>query len=227
MSDPIHIPLDDDDTDYLVEPPIVDLLYFEPTDNSYIVTFVPEQAVSPKRPEGGRIQDTSADGRRIAAWLDQLGILLGLGAAIHKIVHRGDGDFGLSTSTGSVRALSSPELTVGTAQHVYVALQDIAQTAQIAFLSARLPQSHVNTLRPRVLRAETRDGRLLRGAAEGNNASWMCACGYTVPLLGTTRPAAGDTPCPKCGRVYRVYPFPHSGEKVDAVKEIEPNKASA
>jgi hypothetical protein len=72
-----------------------------------------------------------------------------------------------------------------------------------------------------------RSGHVLRGAAEGDNVSWMCVCGYKLPLLGTTRAGAPDTRCPNCTRLYRVLPFPHKGQEVESVQEIEPLKVTA
>lgn len=37
----------------------------------------------------------------------------------------------------------------------------------------------------------------------GNNAAWMCVCGYRLPLIWTARPNAKKyTICPECKRHY-------------------------
>lgn len=45
---------------------------------------------------------------------------------------------------------------------------------------------------------------ILGASSYGNNAAWMCPCGYTLPLIGTTRPGQTDRDCPACGAMYRV-----------------------
>jgi hypothetical protein len=227
MAENIEISLDDEG-DHVVDPPIIDLLYHEPAGGTFVVTFLPEEAVSQKRTESIHISDSSSEGKRIETWLSQLGELLRLPGPVAKVFHRGGGDFGFYAQDDAEPTLSSPELSNENTQAAYVALQDIAQIAQIAFLMSRRPSADdLNTLQPRPIAVELRNGRVLRGSAEGNNASWLCICRFKTPLLGTTRVGAGDTRCPNCGRIYRVFPYPHSGKPVSGVKEIESAKATA
>jgi hypothetical protein len=229
MSEATDIPVDQvaAGNGHLVDPPIIDLLYFEPEEQAYIVTFIPEPAVSRERTESVHIGDTSPDGKRIAVWLRELGRLFGLEGAVRKLFHRGAGDFGFYGDGASEATLSDSRSSNAATQQAYVALQDMAQCAQIAFLlSRRPPANRLKTIQPRPIAVELRDRQVLTGSAEGNNASWLCVCGYRAPLLGTTRTGAGDTRCPNCGRVYRVYPFPHRGQKVSGVKEVEPARAT-
>jgi hypothetical protein len=208
-------------------PPIIDLLYYEPAERAYIITFIPEEAVSRERTESVQISATSADGRRIGTWLEELGRVLGLPGSVRKLFHRGGGDFGFYGPGDSEASLPQAHPSAPASQPVYVALQDLAQAAQTAFLlSRRPPADDLTTLQPRAIAVELRGGQVLSGSAEGNNASWLCACGYRTPLLGTTRSGAGDTRCPNCGRVYRVHPYPHRGQKVTGVKEVEPARAT-
>jgi len=44
MSNPIEIDLDS--SDRLVDPPIVDLVYLEPLTDHFVITFIPQDAVS-------------------------------------------------------------------------------------------------------------------------------------------------------------------------------------
>ena len=60
------------------------------------------------------------------------------------------------------------------------------------------------------------DGAKATARAEGNNASWHCPRGQTLPLLGRCYFQFGHdchTVCPGCGRFYRV--------KGDAKKRAE------
>jgi hypothetical protein len=210
-----------------VDPPVIDLLYYEPEERAYIITFIPEEAVSRERTESVQIAESSPDGRRIGTWLEELGRVLGLPGTVRKLFHRGDCEFGFYGPGDSESSLPQAHSSALDSQSVYVALQDLAQAAQTAFLlSRRPPADDLKTLQPRAIAIELRGGQVLSGSAEGNNASWLCACGYRTPLLGTTRSGAGDTRCPNCGRVYRVHPYPHRGQKVTGVKEIEPARAT-
>jgi rRNA maturation endonuclease Nob1 len=38
--------------------------------------------------------------------------------------------------------------------------------------------------------------------ATGNNASWMCRCGDSLPLIGTLFPEKRSTKCPSCGSTF-------------------------
>jgi hypothetical protein len=56
-------------------------------------------------------------------------------------------------------------------------------------------------------------------SATGNNASWICQCGYKLPLIGRS----GNTlvKCPVCRRNYQVIPEDNiSLERVLCVREI-------
>lgn len=210
-----------------VDPPVIDLLYYEPEERAYIITFIPEEAVSRERTESAQIAESSPDGRRIGTWLGELGRVLGLPGPVRKLFHRGDGEFGFYGPGDSESSLPQAHPSDSSLQQAFVALQDLAQAAQTAFLLERRPPADdLKTLQPRTIAVELRGGQVLSGSAEGNNASWLCACGYRTPLLGTTRSGAADTRCPNCGRLYRVHPHPHRGQEVTAVKEVEPARAT-
>lgn len=229
MSEATDIPRDDQTRpdSRRVDPPIIDLLYYEPEERAYIVTFIPEDAVSREGTESVQIPEISADGQRIGTWLEALGRGLGLPGPVRKLFHRGGGDFGFYGPGDSEASLPQAHASDLSLQQAFVALQDLAQAAQTAFLlSRRPPANDLKTLQPRTIAVELRGGQVLSGSAEGNNASWLCACGYRTPLLGTTRSGAGDTRCPNCGRLYRVHPHPHRGQKVTGVKEVEPARAT-
>lgn len=68
--------------------------------------------------------------------------------------------------------------------------------------------------------SEPESGLVLVATQEGNNCAWMCLCGCTLPLMGTTRKGAGDTECPACDRKYRVLPHPHTGDVAMGVQEL-------
>lgn len=47
--------------------------------------------------------------------------------------------------------------------------------------------------------------------ATGNNAAWLCRCGYAHPLVGRTghqdrHPDSFSIVCPQCDRAYFVFP---------------------
>src|SRR5438270_2626711 len=96
MSEAIDIPLDDDadEAGPRIEAPVIDLLYYEPEERAYVVTFVPEQAVSRENTESVQIPEGSPDGRRFGTWLEELGRALNLPGPLRKLFHRGGDGFG-------------------------------------------------------------------------------------------------------------------------------------
>ncbi len=65
------------------------------------------------------------------------------------------------------------------------------------------------------------DGSTATARAEGNNATWHCACGNPLPLLGRCYFQFGHdchTVCPHCKRMYRVAK--DAKKKAKAVEEI-------
>jgi hypothetical protein len=63
------------------------------------------------------------------------------------------------------------------------------------------------------------DGQEL-ASATGNNASWLCPCGYKMPLIGRS----GNTlvKCPDCSRKYLVVPEDNIPlQRVLCVKEMQ------
>ncbi|HLX62689.1 MAG TPA: hypothetical protein VKX17_15530 [Planctomycetota bacterium] len=136
-------PLPLEDEAHLVEPPIVDFLHHHPARRAYVVTFVPEDSVSHAETEVVEIPDASGDGLRIKLQLDKLARLLNSRTRIERLTHSGGGNFEIRFEGGKTKSLStspSPDATFG----VYSSLQDIAMTAQIAFIAQhRTPASVV------------------------------------------------------------------------------------
>lgn len=56
------------------------------------------------------------------------------------------------------------------------------------------------------------------GVATGNNAAWLCGCGYGLPLVGTTLHAT-PVVCKECGTKYYLRPQGNNGSPVDYVEE--------
>jgi len=54
--------------------------------------------------------------------------------------------------------------------------------------------------------------RIGHAVATGNNAAWLCRCGYARPLLGTTFNKNNSVYCPACSREYQVQKA-QSGDK--------------
>jgi len=137
------IPLQLDPKAHLVEPPIVDFVYLDPTRRAYVVTFVPEDRVSGAETEVVVVPENSSDGRRIALQLGWLASLWNQVAPIERIVHSGGGDFEFQFKGAPSRSLSdlcpSPEAT----HDAYRFLQDIAMTAEVAFIQVQRAQQPV------------------------------------------------------------------------------------
>ncbi|MDD9815429.1 MAG: hypothetical protein OXU31_05555 [Gammaproteobacteria bacterium] len=68
---------------------------------------------------------------------------------------------------------------------------------------------------------EVRNGADGKGVATGNNAAWLCDCGYELPLVGTSFSSIGRRPvmCEKCAKEYMVE---GNNQRVDCVREISP-----
>jgi hypothetical protein len=132
MSDPIEIPLNDD-SDHLVEPPIVDHLYLDEARGVYVVTFIPQDNVSAHEKETVQIESSHEDGRRIALRLQELGKLVE--GKILRLYHSGGGDFGFKLDHNRNIALSQIHHPWTEA---YVYLQDLGMIAQIAYRQMQL-----------------------------------------------------------------------------------------
>jgi hypothetical protein len=64
------------------------------------------------------------------------------------------------------------------------------------------------------------DGKKGVAVATGNNASWLCPCGYEFPLIG--RSGVTRVACPDCDRKYLVIPEDNIPlKRVLRVKEIK------
>src|SRR5512135_132871 len=71
------------------------------------------------------------------------------------------------------------------------------------------------------------DGSTAVGTRTGNNAAWLCSCGYLKPLVGfsSAGPQPGDNTiviCPSCGRRFQVD-APTDRAVPTGVKEIGEN----
>ena len=56
--------------------------------------------------------------------------------------------------------------------------------------------------------------------ATGNNAAWLCPCGYERPLLGCSGTSEGlRVDCPVCDRTYFI--IPEAGPRTSVVRVEE------
>jgi hypothetical protein len=65
----------------------------------------------------------------------------------------------------------------------------------------------------------------LEAVATGNNAAWLCPCGYPRPLIGRTGLVSGPTPatevqCDACRRRYYVLPDGYDQARVLRVEQV-------
>ena len=129
MNDLTPLPLDG--PDHLVEPPIIDFLFFDSDSDAYVITFVPEASVSRDHKEVVNIARASEDGRRTELRLKQIGVHLG--GDVGRVFHAGGGDFGFYFGDGRLYQLSIHAPSSAVTQKVYVCLQDLGTVAQLAF----------------------------------------------------------------------------------------------
>ena len=127
MTDPIDLPLDDDDR--LVEPPLLDLLHYERDADGFSVTFVPSVGHEPTRHVF--VSRDSPEGRQIAAYLYRVQNLVG--SALLKVVHGGGGDYTLHLAGGKFLSLSDEAAHEQWAPEVFDRLKQIALVAEVAF----------------------------------------------------------------------------------------------
>jgi hypothetical protein len=135
MSEATNIPTEG--TVFPVEPPIVDLLYFNAKLNAYVITFLPADIVSRQEKETVTIDMNSEDGRRVQLRIEQIENVIARGK-IDRLYHSGDGDFGFVLSDGSQWRLCDPSSDIFKSQEIYVQLQDLGMIAQIAFRQGQL-----------------------------------------------------------------------------------------
>jgi hypothetical protein len=71
----------------------------------------------------------------------------------------------------------------------------------------------------RVIDLRLSDSSVGKATALGNNAAWLCPCGYTLPLIASLTIAKQvSCPNPKCGRRYRLQK--DAENRAAAVQEV-------
>lgn len=130
---PEAIPLPLEPGVHLVEPPIVDFLYFDSAHNSYRVTFIPDDQTSASEKEDVEIKADTHEGFRIKWQLEALARLFGCNG-IDRISHLGGGEFEFHVDHGKVVTLSGATPNSFTTANAHRSLQDIATTAEIMFI---------------------------------------------------------------------------------------------
>jgi hypothetical protein len=121
--------------DHLVDPPIVDFLYFNTARDAYAITFVPQDSVSVRQKEVVEVSRDSGDGKRIALRITQIGDVIG--GKVDRIFHAGGGDLGFYLQDGRLYQLSVDSPSSTQTQQLYTLLQDLATVAEAAFCTAR------------------------------------------------------------------------------------------
>jgi len=130
----------DDVTAHLVDPPVVDLVVFDRLNGCWNVTFVPEASVSLQEKETISFANHTALAKRVQTWVQRLNELFK--ADIVRIVHSGGGEFTFFFSGNDPVSLShAAEHDGWIALETYRGLQDIAMTAQLAFIQSTLPST--------------------------------------------------------------------------------------
>jgi hypothetical protein len=124
MTDPIELPLDDDDR--LAEPPLIDSLHYERDADGFSITFVPSQGRDPTRCVF--IPRDSAEGRLVAAYLYRVQGLVG--SHVLRVVHGGGGDYTLHLPDCTTLKLSEEKWDQGWAPEVFDRLKQIASVAE-------------------------------------------------------------------------------------------------
>jgi hypothetical protein len=135
MSQVIELTLDDPRR-HLVEPPIVDHLYYEPAQDAYIITFVPSPYCSADATALVSVRNVAPlmpDFKRIGARLDQLAASLTGGRPIARIVHAGGGDFTFHDTAGQSVSLSDTSFDAMTTFDAYHAMEELGQVAETAY----------------------------------------------------------------------------------------------
>lgn len=128
-SDPQHFGLRERD----IEAPIVDFLSVE-NDGSYLVTFVPQDSVSPQDKESVLISRSSPEGHRVAIHLARIAGALAVVGQIVRVSHGGGSDFTFHTSGAASLSLSLAKLDTPALQRLLDELQYIAVSSEMAFL---------------------------------------------------------------------------------------------
>src|ERR1043165_3388015 len=91
-----------------VDTPIVDYLYSEAEQALFVVTFVPDAAISEEPKEVASIPFSDVGGRQVAARLKDIAQVAGFASDIVRVTHRGGGDFTFQLSTDETIPLSDP-----------------------------------------------------------------------------------------------------------------------
>ena len=78
----------------------------------------------------------------------------------------------------------------------------------------------------RTVQLKMRDNSIRSAIATGNNAAWLCVCGYEKPLIGRTFQAKPKitqfVECENCHKRYHLYPENgESQKKVEFVREVK------
>ena len=141
MTDPIKIPLDDDDR--LADPPLLDLFREEPESDCYIATLVPSDDFSAEPTLPVRISKQSVEGRRIAILLARISAICG--AALVLASHLGGGDYTLHLADGRIVTLDG--LTNSASVELFDRLKQIAVDAEMSY---RISHAHAQRWRPAV-----------------------------------------------------------------------------
>jgi|GEM_PF-6554307 len=133
MSDPIELPLEDNDR--LYEPPLVDTIYYDDRLRGYSVHFVPNDAASSEPTELVFVPESSPHFALLKTYWDRLEQLCDHPAKLVRIVHGGGAEYTCHFADLEVINLSA--LSTTEAIEAIDRLKQIADTAEIVFLDHR------------------------------------------------------------------------------------------
>jgi hypothetical protein len=141
MSDPVEIPLDEDDR--LADPPLLDLFRVDLESDCYIATFVPSDDVSAEPTLSVSIRQQSVEGRRIAILLARIETICG--GRLLLASHLGGGNYTLRLTDGRTTALDA--LDNASAVELFDRLKQVAVDAEMSY---RINHAHAQRWRPAV-----------------------------------------------------------------------------
>jgi hypothetical protein len=124
MSDPIDLPIDDDDR--LAALPLVDSLHYERGADGFAITFVP--SVGEDATRSVFIPRDSTEGRRVTTCFYRIQELIG--DRVERVVHGGGGDYTLRLANGEFRRLCDEALDAHWASEAFDRLKQIADESE-------------------------------------------------------------------------------------------------
>src|SRR5262249_11094229 len=134
MTDPIEVPLDDEDR--LADPPLVDSLHYENELGGFSITFVPSAGNDPTKTVF--VPRDSDEGRLVATYTDRIRKLIGNENG--RVCQGGGGHFPIRLAGGRTVGLSDEAPKENWRLEVFDRLKQIADVAEAAFIGLHAGQ---------------------------------------------------------------------------------------